>query len=74
MLFRSYLGLKGILSTEIKASGASKDVHSANAPIIPNPAWLLIWALNLLKDKEEKVLIPDFYENVLISLPKKLNV
>ena len=60
-----YLGLKGILSIEIRASGASKDVHSANAPIIPNPAWRLIWALSLLKDKEEKVLIPDFYENIL---------
>jgi acetylornithine deacetylase/succinyl-diaminopimelate desuccinylase-like protein len=60
-----YLGLKGILSIEIKAKGASKDVHSANAPIIPNPAWRLVWALNILKDKKEKVSIPDFYENVL---------
>ena len=60
-----YLGLKGILSIEIKASGASKDVHSANAPIIPNPAWRLIWALNFLKDKGENVLIEGFYENVM---------
>jgi len=60
-----YLGLKGVLSVEIKASGASKDVHSANAPLIPNPAWRLVWALNLLKDDEEKVLIEGFYENVL---------
>jgi acetylornithine deacetylase/succinyl-diaminopimelate desuccinylase-like protein len=59
------LGLKGILSVEIKASGASKDVHSANAPIIPNPAWRLVWALNHLKDGEENVSIEDFYENVL---------
>jgi acetylornithine deacetylase/succinyl-diaminopimelate desuccinylase-like protein len=60
-----YLGLKGILSVEIKASGASKDVHSANAPIIPNPAWRLIWALNLLKDKDENILIPNFHKNIL---------
>ncbi|MEM3823733.1 MAG: M20/M25/M40 family metallo-hydrolase, partial [Candidatus Bathyarchaeia archaeon] len=60
-----YLGLKGVLSVEIKAYGASKDVHSANAPLIPNPAWRLVWALNLLKNGEERVLIDDFYENVL---------
>jgi len=60
-----YLGLKGVLSVEIKANSASKDVHSANAPIIPNPAWRLVWALNLLKGKEENVLIEGFYENVL---------
>jgi len=60
-----YLGLKGVLSVELRASGASKDVHSANAPIIPNPAWHLVWALSLLKDKEENILIEDFYENVL---------
>ncbi|MGQ9507299.1 MAG: M20/M25/M40 family metallo-hydrolase, partial [Candidatus Bathycorpusculaceae bacterium] len=60
-----YLGLKGVLSVEIKAYGASKDVHSANAPLILNPAWRLVWALNLLKNGEEKVLIGGFYENVL---------
>ena len=60
-----YLGLKGVLSVEIKASGASKDAHSANAPLIPNPAWRLVWALNLLKDGKENILIDDFYENVL---------
>jgi acetylornithine deacetylase/succinyl-diaminopimelate desuccinylase-like protein len=59
-----YLGLKGVLSVELSASGASRDVHSANAPIIPNPAWRLLWALNLLKDKEENILIEGFYENV----------
>lgn len=60
-----YLGLKGVLSVELKASGASRDVHSANAPLIPNSAWRLAWALNLLKDKEENILIEGFYDNVL---------
>ncbi|MGQ9726553.1 MAG: M20/M25/M40 family metallo-hydrolase [Candidatus Bathycorpusculaceae bacterium] len=60
-----YLGLKGVLSVEIRAYGASKDVHSANAPLILNPAWRLVWALSLLKDCEEEVLIDGFYENVI---------
>jgi acetylornithine deacetylase/succinyl-diaminopimelate desuccinylase-like protein len=60
-----YLGLKGVLSVELRTSCASRDVHSANAPIIPNAAWRLAWALNLLKDTEEKILIEGFHENVL---------
>lgn len=60
-----YLGLKGVLSVELKASCASRDVHSANAPVIPNAAWRLVWALNLLKNREENVLIEGFYDNVL---------
>jgi len=60
-----YLGLKGVLSVELRATGASRDVHSANAPLIPNPAWRLLWALNLLKDNEENILIKGFYESVL---------
>lgn len=59
-----YLGLKGVLSVELKAEGASRDVHSANAPIVPNPAWRLLWALNHLKNEKEKILIEGFYDNV----------
>ncbi|MEM3770613.1 MAG: M20/M25/M40 family metallo-hydrolase [Candidatus Bathyarchaeia archaeon] len=62
-----YLGLKGVLSVELRAKVANKDVHSANAPLIPNPAWRLIWALNTLKDEDEKILIDGFYENVMPS-------
>jgi len=55
-----YLGLKGVLSVELQAKGALKDVHSANAPLIPNPAWRLVWALNTLKDVNEKILVEGF--------------
>jgi len=67
-----YLGLKGVLSVELRAKGATKDVHSANAPLIPNPAWRLIWALNHLKDAQENVLIKGFYENVLPPSPNEI--
>ena len=60
-----YLGLKGVLSIELRAKAAKKDVHSANAPLIPNPAWRLVWALNTLKDENEKILVEGFYENVV---------
>ncbi len=59
-----YLGLKGVLSVELRAQGATRDVHSANAPLIPNPAWRLVWSLNTLKNEKDDILIDDFFENV----------
>jgi len=59
-----YLGLKGVLSVELQCQGASKDVHSASAPLVPNPVWRLVWALNTLKNEKERVLIEGFYDNV----------
>jgi acetylornithine deacetylase/succinyl-diaminopimelate desuccinylase-like protein len=59
-----YLGLKGVLSVELRAKGASRDVHSANAPLIPNSAWRLVWALNTLKNEKDKILIDGFYDKV----------
>ncbi len=59
-----YLGLKGVLSVELHCQGAVKDVHSANAPLVPSPVWRLVWALNTLKNENEEVLIDGFYDNV----------
>lgn len=57
-------GLKGLFYAELSAkSPTGTDVHSSYAGIIDNPAWRLISALRLLK-KNEKVLIPHFYEGV----------
>jgi len=61
---RIYLGLKGVLSVELRAKGASRDVHSSNAPLIPNPAWRLVWALNTLKNERDEILIEGFYDDV----------
>ncbi|MBI4301966.1 MAG: M20/M25/M40 family metallo-hydrolase [Chloroflexi bacterium] len=58
------LGLKGILYVELEAQGASRDVHSSLATIVPNPAWQLVWALNTLKDPQDNILIEGFYDDV----------
>ena len=44
------LGLKGILYVELEARGATRDIHSAQATTVVNPAWRLVWALATLKD------------------------
>ena len=50
-----YLGLKGILYVELRARGASRDMHSSWAPLVPNPAWRLVWALGTLKDENDRL-------------------
>ncbi|MBA2469366.1 MAG: M20/M25/M40 family metallo-hydrolase [Chloroflexia bacterium] len=59
-----HLGLKGICYVELRAKGARHDWHSSVATSVPNPAWRLVWALSTLKDQNERVLIPGFYDNV----------
>ncbi len=69
-----YLGLKGVLSAELRCKGASRDVHSANAPLVPNPAWRLIWALNTLKNEKDEILIEGFYNDVEPPSPEELQL
>ncbi len=58
------LGCKGLLYVELRAREAARDLHSALAAIVGNPAWQMVWALNTLKDPNEHVRIPGFYDDV----------
>lgn len=59
-----YLGVKGILYVELSVRKANVDLHSMWATIIPNAAWHLLRALQTLKDENEHILIPGFYDQV----------
>jgi len=59
-----YLGVKGLLYVEISLKTAEGDRHSMNAPIIPNPAWKLVWALSKMKGDNEEIKIGGFYDDV----------
>jgi acetylornithine deacetylase/succinyl-diaminopimelate desuccinylase-like protein len=59
-----YLGLKGILYVELRARGASRDLHSAWAPLVPNPAWRVVWALNTLKDERDRITVDGLMDHV----------
>ncbi len=59
-----HCGAKGIQYVELVARGAAYDLHSANAPIVPNPAWRLTWALATLKAPDERILLPGFYDRI----------
>jgi len=58
------LGVKGVLHLELEAKGPIRDSHSANAAVVENPAWRLIKALNTLKNKTDRIVIPGWYKDV----------
>lgn len=59
------LGRRGVLGLELGVQTLSRDAHSGNAHILPNAAWRLLRALATLKDQDERILIPGFYDRVL---------
>lgn len=58
------LGLKSVLFVELVARGANADIHSLNAPLLPQPAWELVRALNTLVDADRRILIDGWYEGL----------
>lgn len=59
------LGLKSVLFVELVARGAKSDIHSLNAPLVPQPAWDLVRALNTLVDANRRVLIDGWYDELI---------
>lgn len=58
------LGLKSVLFVELIARGPRTDVHSLNAPLVPNPVWDLVHALATMMDRNKRILIPDWSEGI----------
>lgn len=58
------LGLKSVLFVELIARGPRTDVHSLNAPLVPNPVWDLVHALATIMDRDKNILIPDWAEGI----------
>ncbi|HYI14089.1 MAG TPA: M20/M25/M40 family metallo-hydrolase, partial [Thermomicrobiales bacterium] len=61
---RINFGSSGLYSVEIRVQGAQKDLHSARARLVQNPAWRLIWALNELKGPDGRINLPGFYDKI----------
>ncbi len=58
------LGGKGTLYVEYAVRSLSQDAHSAHAAILPSAPWRMVWLLNLIKDQNERVLVPGWYDGV----------
>jgi acetylornithine deacetylase/succinyl-diaminopimelate desuccinylase-like protein len=57
------LGQKGMLYVELRASNGQQEVHSMEAPVMPNPAWELVETLSSLQNARG-VLVSGFYDDV----------
>ena len=58
-------GVRGILSFELQARGANRDLHSGNwGGVAPNPLWTLVHLLSTMKNERGEVTIDGFYDSV----------
>jgi acetylornithine deacetylase/succinyl-diaminopimelate desuccinylase-like protein len=63
-------GVRGLLYVELRARGASHDLHSGNwGGLVPNPAWTLVRLLATMLDADNRVLIPGFSDEVRPPTP-----
>ena len=62
-------GTKGMAYVELRARGASHDLHSMYGGIAPNPVWRLVQALRTIKDESGEITLDGFQE--LIEPPSE---
>jgi acetylornithine deacetylase/succinyl-diaminopimelate desuccinylase-like protein len=58
------LGVKGMIYLELVVRSLNQDAHSMYAAALPNPVWRLVHLLGQIKDDNERILIPGWYEHV----------
>lgn len=68
------LGLKGMLSVELTARAANRDLHSSLAAFVPSPVWRLVWALAAIKSPDNKIHIPGLYDAVTVPNKAQLEM
>lgn len=67
------IGLRGLVYTEIEATGPKRDLHSGlYGGAAPNAVFGLVELLSSLKDPDGVVQIPGFYDNVEPPAPAEL--
>lgn len=57
-------GFKGLCYIELRCRTAKTDVHSYMAGIVPSAAWRLLWALDTIKDANDRIEIEGFYDGI----------
>lgn len=58
-------GVRGVLSFELRATGANTDLHSGNwGGIAPQPLWKLVHVLSTMKNARGEITIPGIMEQV----------
>ena len=68
------LGMKGLLFVELSVKESIRDAHSSLAVLIKNPAWRLIEAIHSLRNSDGKILIKNWYDDVIPFSKKDLEI
>ncbi|MGD0476771.1 MAG: M20/M25/M40 family metallo-hydrolase [Nitrososphaerales archaeon] len=68
------LGVKGMIYLEFVVQSLSQDAHSSYAAALPSAPWRLVRLLNLIKDENERVLVPGWYNGVETLSDEELKV
>jgi acetylornithine deacetylase/succinyl-diaminopimelate desuccinylase-like protein len=65
-------GTKGMAYVELRARGASHDLHSMYGGVAPNPVWRLVQALRTIKDESGEITLDGFDELIEPPTHKEL--
>jgi acetylornithine deacetylase/succinyl-diaminopimelate desuccinylase-like protein len=69
------LGVRGIISFELRARGANQDLHSGNwGGVVPNPIWTLVHLLGTMKNERGEITIEGVYDKVLPPSKQELEI
>jgi acetylornithine deacetylase/succinyl-diaminopimelate desuccinylase-like protein len=69
------LGVRGVLTVELEATGANRDYHSGHGGnLLPNPAWELVHLLSTMRAPDGRILIDGFYDDVRPIQPAEREV
>jgi len=69
------LGMRGIFYVELSVECLSQDVHSGmGGSIMENAAWRLVWALNTIKDPQENIKVPGWYEHAIAPTARDMEL
>lgn len=59
-------GVRGVVSFDLIAKGASRDVHSGNfGGVVPNPIWTLVQLLATMKDADGRITVEGITDPVI---------
>jgi acetylornithine deacetylase/succinyl-diaminopimelate desuccinylase-like protein len=58
------LGVKGMIYLEFVLRSLSQDAHSSYAAVLPSAPWRMVRLLNMLKDENEMIRVPGWYDGV----------
>ncbi|MEM3104454.1 MAG: peptidase M20, partial [Candidatus Bathyarchaeia archaeon] len=60
-----------MLYVELRCKTAKVDAHSSYAPLIANPAWRLVWALNSIRSPDGRINIKGWYDDIQPITPEE---